>query len=142
TWTTNSSGYFFTAANFITGTSLHDIEISGTGWIQGQGQPWWPWANTNNAVRPIMIRLSGCNRTLIQSVTLSNSPEFHIPISGSSGNTTVQHVTIRANSSEDPVNPGHNTDACDVSGRHVLIQDCDVSVGDDNFTCGGGTSAG
>ena len=140
TWTTNSTEYFFTAANFISGTSLHDLEISGTGWIQGQGQPWWPWANTNNAVRPIMIRLSGCNRTLIQSVTLSNSPEFHISISGSSGNTTVQHVTIRANSSEDPVNPGHNTDACDVSGTNILVQNNDISVGDDNFTCGGNTS--
>ena len=49
-------------------------------------------------------------------------------------------MTIRANPSTDPVNPGHNTDACDVSGRNVLIENCDVSVGDDNFTCGGGTS--
>ena len=32
--------------------------------------------------------------------------------------------------------PSHNTDACDVSGNHILIKDCDVSVGDDNFTCG------
>jgi polygalacturonase len=52
----------------------------------------------------------------------------------------VRAVTIRANRSDDPVNPGHNTDACDVSGRHVLIQDCNVSVGDDDFTCGGNTS--
>ncbi len=140
TWTTNSTGYFFTAANFLSGTSIHDFEISGTGWIQGQGEPWWPWANTNGAVRPIMIRLTSCNRTLIQSVTLSNSPEFHIAISGSSGNTTVQHVTIRANSSSDPVNPSHNTDACDVSGTNILVQNNDISVGDDNFTCGGGTS--
>jgi len=128
-------------ANFISGTSLHDIEISGTGAIDGQGAPWWPYANTNGAVRPIMIRLSNCNREMIRDVTLSNSPEFHISISGSSAkNTTVQHVTIRANPSSDPVNPGHNTDACDVSGTNILVQDCDISVGDDNFTCGGSTS--
>ena len=128
-------------ANFISGTSLHDIEISGAGAIDGQGAPWWPYANTNGAVRPIMIRLSNCNREMIRDVTLSNSPEFHISISGSSAkNTTVQHVTIRANPSSDPVNPGHNTDACDVSGTNILIQDCDISVGDDNFTCGGSTS--
>jgi polygalacturonase len=65
---------------------------------------------------------------------------FHIAISGHSTNVTVLGVTIRAPASTDPVNPSHNTDACDVSGSHVLIQDCDVSVGDDNFTCGGGTS--
>ena len=141
TWFTNGgTNIYFTAANFISGSSLHDLEISGSGAIDGQGQPWWPWANTNNAVRPIMISLSGCNRTLIQTVTLSNSPEFHIAIGGSSGNTTVQGVTERANSSEDPVNPGHNTDACDVSGTNILVQNNDISVGDDNYTCSGGTS--
>jgi polygalacturonase len=128
-------------ANFISGSSLHDIEISGSGAIDGQGAPWWPYADTNGAVRPIMIRLTSCNREMIRDVTLSNSPEFHISISGSSAkNTTVQHVTIRANPSSDPVHPGHNTDACDVSGTNILVQDCDISVGDDNFTCGGNTS--
>ena len=141
TWFTNGgTNVYFTAPNFITGSGLSDLEISGSGWIQGQGEPWWPWANTNNAVRPIMISLSGCNRTLIQNVTLSNSPMFHIAIGGKSGNTTVQRVIVRANSSSDPVNPGHNTDACDVSGTNILVQNCDISVGDDNYTCGGGTS--
>ena len=65
---------------------------------------------------------------------------FHIAISGRTADVTVRGVTIRANASTDPVNPGHNTDACDVTGRRILIQDCDVSVGDDNYTCGGGTS--
>ena len=139
TWTTNSTGYFFTANNFLSGSSLHDLEISGSGWIQGQGEPWWPWANTNGAVRPIMLKLNSCNHTLIQSVTLSNSPEFHIAVSGG-GNTTVQGVTVRANPSSDPLNPGHNTDACDVSGTNILVQNNDISVGDDNYTCGGGTS--
>jgi polygalacturonase len=65
---------------------------------------------------------------------------FHIAIRGHSTNVTVRGGIIRAPASTDPVNPSHNTDACDVSGSHVLIEDCDVSVGDDNFTCGGGTS--
>lgn len=128
-------------SNFISGSSLHDIEISGAGAIDGQGAAWWPYADTNGAARPIMIRLTSCNREMIRDVTLSNSPEFHISISGSSAkNTTVQHVTIRANPSSDPVHPGHNTDACDVSGTNILVRDCDISVGDDNFTCGGNTS--
>jgi polygalacturonase len=128
-------------ANFISGSSLHDIEISGSGAIDGQGAPWWPFADTNGAVRPIMIRLTSCNREMIRDVTLSNSPMFHISISGSAAkNTTVQHVKIRANPSSDPLTPGHNTDACDVSGTNILVQDCDISVGDDNFTCGGTTS--
>ena len=128
------------SANFISGRSLHDVAISGSGMIDGQGIPWWPYARTRGARRPIMIRLSGCNRVLVENVTLSNSPMFHIAISGRSTEVTVRGVTIRANPSTDPINPGHNTDACDVSGRNVLIANCDVSVGDDNFTCGGGTS--
>jgi len=140
TWYTNGgTNIYFTANNFISGTSLTDVEISGSGAIDGQGLPWWPWAYTNNAVRPIMILLSGCNRELIQDVTLSNSPMFHIAISGNAGNTTVQGVIIRAPSSEaNP--PSHNTDACDVSGTNILVQNCNISVGDDDFTCGGGTS--
>jgi polygalacturonase len=126
--------------NFIRGAGLHDVEISGSGMIDGQGIPWWPYARTRGARRPIMIALSSCNRVLIENVTLSNSPMFHIAINRRSTDVTVRKVTIRANPSTDPVNPGHNTDACDVSGKNILIQDCDVSVGDDNFTCGGGTS--
>jgi len=127
-------------ANFISGIGLHDVAISGTGTIDGQGVPWWPYAREKGARRPRLIALSGCNRVLIETVTLTNSPMFHIAISGRSGNVTVRGVTIRANPSTDPVHPGHNTDACDVSGTNILVEDCDVSVGDDNFTCGGGTS--
>lgn len=126
--------------NFISGSRLHDVEISGPGTIDGQGIPWWPYARVRGARRPRMITLAACNRVLIQNVTLTNSPMFHIAIQGHSENVTVRGVTIRANPSTDPVHPGHNTDACDVSGRHVLIENCDVSVGDDDFTCGGGTS--
>jgi hypothetical protein len=138
TWTTNATNFYFTANNFISGSSLHDIEISGSGIIDGQGEPWWPWANTNGAVRPIMLQLESCNRELIQNVTLSNSPMFHIAIGGNAGNSTVQGVTVIAPSSEaNP--PSHNTDACDVSGTNILVQNCNISVGDDDFTCGGGT---
>jgi len=139
--TTNfTTNVLFTAQNFLSGSGLTDLEISGPGWIQGQGEPWWPFASVTGDTRPIMISLSGCNRTLVQSVTLSNSPEFHIAFGGKNGNTTVQFVTIRANPSEDPLNPGHNTDACDVSGTNILVQFNNISVGDDDYTCGGGTS--
>jgi polygalacturonase len=127
-------------ANFISGSGLHDVVISGSGMIDGQGTPWWPFADVKGARRPRMIALATCDRVLIENITLSNSPMFHIAIQSHSENVTVRGVTIRANASTDPIHPGHNTDACDVSGRNVLVENCDVSVGDDNFTCGGGTS--
>jgi polygalacturonase len=126
-------------ANFIDGAGLNDIAISGSGVIDGQGVAWWPYARERGAHRPRMIALSSCNRVLIEKIMLTNSPMFHIAI-GRAADVTVRGVTIRANPSTDSINPGHNTDACDVSGKHILIQDCDVSVGDDDFTCGGGTS--
>lgn len=127
-------------ANFISASKLHDVAITGSGVIDGQGIPWWPFARERGARRPRMISMDSCERVLIEKVTLTNSPMFHIAINGRTTDVTVRGVTIRANPSSDPDNPGHNTDACDVTGRRVLIQDCDVSVGDDNFTCGGGTS--
>jgi polygalacturonase len=129
-------------ANFISGENLHDIAIGGAGTIDGQGGAWWPIARNQGVKRPRMIALSSCQRILIEQVTLKDSPMFHIAISGAgkTSDVTVRGVTIRANPSTDPEHPSHNTDACDVTGKHILIQDCDVSVGDDNFTCGGGTS--
>ena len=137
---TNYPGGTVNPQNFIQGSSKTNIEISGPGAIDGQGAPWWPYANTNGANRPIMISLSSCKYEMVQNITLSNSPEFHIAIGGSAANSTVQNCIIRAPSSEDPLTPGHNTDADDVSGTNILIQNNNISVGDDNFTCGGGTA--
>jgi polygalacturonase len=85
-----------------------------------------------------MIHFGRCDRILIEKVTLCNSPMFHIGIR--SDNVTVRGVSMRAPASTGPVTPSHNTDACDVSGNNILVQDCDISVGDDDFTCGGHTS--
>ena len=85
-----------------------------------------------------MFHLGKCERVLVEGVTLKNSPMFHIAFSGMS-HVTVRGVTIRAPSSTDLKTPSHNTDACDVSGRTILVELCDISVGDDNYTCGGDT---
>ena len=125
---------------FISGDQLHDVAITGAGAIDGQGAAWWPFAKTSKtAKRPKMISPSNCERLLIEGLTLSNSPMFHIAIGGKCQDVTVRRVTVRAPASDDPVLPSHNTDACDVKGRNILIQDCDISTGDDNFTCGGNT---
>ncbi len=126
--------------NFISGQQLRDVAISGSGVIDGQGIPWWPYARIRGASRPRMIALNACDRVLIEHVLLTNSPMFHIAIRGRCSDVTVDGVTIRANPSTAPVNPGHNTDACDVSGKRILVENCDVSVGENDFTCGGGTS--
>lgn len=129
-----------TGTDFISGIKLHDVAITGKGTIDGQGSPWWPFAKDKTAKRPRMIALKECDKILIEDVTLMNAPMFHIAISGKSSNVTVSSIIVRAPASDDPVNPSHNTDACDVAGKDILIKNCDISTGDDNFTCGGGTS--
>jgi len=126
--------------NFITAEKLHDIAITGKGTIDGQGSPWWKFAKTEDAKRPRMIAFRDCDKILLSQVKLLNSPMFHIAIGGKTTNVTVEEVTVRAPSSKDPINPSHNTDACDVTGHKILIKNCDISVGDDDYTCGGGTS--
>lgn len=129
-----------TGTDFISGSKLHDVAITGKGTIDGQGSPWWPFAKQGKAKRPRMIALKECDKVLIENVTLTNSPMFHIAISGKSSDVTVSGITVRAPASDDPVNPSHNTDACDVAGHDILIKNCDISTGDDDFTCGGGTT--
>ncbi|MGH8024358.1 MAG: glycosyl hydrolase family 28 protein, partial [Limisphaerales bacterium] len=118
-------------SSFLNASHLTNIELSGSGAIDGQGAAWWPGSRTNS--RAVMISWNSCRTELIQNITLSNSPMFHIAIGGSAANTTVRGVTVYA--------PGNspNTDACDVSGTNILVENCNISEGDDDYTCGGGT---
>ena len=127
--------------NFIAGDKLQDVAITGNGAIDGQGAAWWPYAKSDkDAKRPKMITPSSCERLLIEGITLSNSPMFHIALGGKCQDVTIRRVTVRAPASDDPVLPSHNSDAFNVKGRNILITGCDISTGDDNFTCGGNTS--
>jgi polygalacturonase len=132
-------GGIVSPANFINGSSLHDIEISGTGAIDGQGSPWWPGYKTNN--RPAMVNFSTCNRVWIRDATFSNSPSMHLIIKGRAGNVTIEGITIAAPSSSAPTNPSHNTDAIDLAETNAIIRNCNISVGDDNVALGSSASA-
>src|SRR6266478_3955597 len=132
-------GGILSPANFINGSSLHDIEISGTGAIDGQGSPWWPGYKTNK--RPAMVNFSACNRVWIRDATFSNSPSMHFIIKGRAGNVTIENVSIMAPSSSDSTNPSHNTDAIDLAETNALIRNCNISVGYDNVAMGSSSSA-
>jgi hypothetical protein len=132
-------GGIVSPANFINGSSLHDVEISGSGAIDGQGSPWWPGYKTNN--RPVMVNFSACTRVWIRDATFSNSPAAHLVIKGRAGNVTIEGVNIIAPSSSDPTNPSHNTDAIDLAETNAVIRNCNISVGDDNVAVGSSASA-
>ena len=121
----------------LTLTSLHDVEISGGGSIDGQGAAWWA-GNPGSGL--YMIYFTSCNTVLVQNVTISNAPAQQIVFKSSKGgNITIQNITIRAPSSHAGT-PSHNTDGIDLVGTNCLIQNCDISTGDDNIALGTSSS--
>jgi polygalacturonase len=116
---------------FIYVNNVTDVEISGSGTIDGQGAAWWsPKASS----RPYMIYFNKVNRVLVQNVTLQNPPEMHIVFKSSDGNITIQGITINT-----PVSP--NTDGIDLVGTNCLVQNCSISDGDDNVALGSSSSS-
>src|ERR1035441_6265745 len=117
----------------LNANSLSNIELSGSGGIDGQGADWW---SNKPGSRLYMIYFSNCNTVLVQNVTVSNAPAQQIVFKSSKvGNITIQGVTIRAPSSHD-ASPSHNTDGIDLIGTNCLVQNCDISTGDDNIAIG------
>jgi polygalacturonase len=112
---------------FINGATLTDVEISGSGTIDGQGSSGW-WAAGGS--RPDFIEFEHCKRVLIQGVTLQNAPTFHIMVHDNNGNLTIQNMTINTPDGTP------NTDGIDLASTNVLIRNCYISDGDDNIQIG------
>jgi hypothetical protein len=105
---------------FITVSNLNNVEISGTGVIDGQGAGWW-----SQSSRPRLIQVSNSSIVALQNVTLLNSPKEHLAF-GHTSEVTINGVTISAPSNSP------NTDGIDPAGSDYLIENCDIAVGDDN----------
>jgi len=128
TWT----NLYGTSTPFVTASSLTDIEISGSGTMDGQGTNWWvPVGTPNEVPRPNFINIGGCTRVLIQNVKLQNPPTFTIYMKSSDTSVTIQGITINT-----PFD-SHNTDGFDITSTNVLIQNSYISTGDDNIEIGG-----
>ncbi len=130
---------------FILGSSVHDVEISGSGTIDGQGAGWWGLGS-----RPNFIQFTSSHRILIQSstpqnpftgmanaLTLQNPPTFHLMLKNNNGDITILGLDINT----DPTSP--NTDGMDVGSTNMLVENCHINDGDDNIELGGssGTAA-
>jgi len=112
----------------ITASNAHDLEISGEGTIDGQGNAWWTAFRADKSMthRPYMIKLWNCTRVRVRGVTLSNSPMFHL-VPQNCTDVTIEGITIKS-----PAD-APNTDGIDPSGWNFLITDCTVDTGDDNI---------
>jgi polygalacturonase len=137
TTVTNSDGNVYT---FIFCKNVHDLEICGGGTIDGQGAAWWNALATNNSELPapynnqpnppLLLDLFSCDRLFIHDITFQNSPYHHCGIRDSGGNITISNLTESAPSTSP------NTDGIDFVGTNCLIENCQISVGDDNIALG------
>jgi polygalacturonase len=109
---------------FINGTNLHDVAISGSGTIDGQGAGWWPGGGT----RPYLVNISTSTRVLIQNITAQNPPMYHLALMDGNVSVTVQGVTVNT------VSSSPNTDGIDLGATNCLIRNCFISGGDDNIS--------
>ncbi len=113
---------------FINGSHLHNVEINGSGTIDGQGTNWWLAFSANtNLVRPVMITIGESTQVLVQAVTLQNPPKSHFELEDGNVGVTVQGITINTPS------PSPNTDGIDLGATNCLIRNCFISDGDDNI---------
>jgi polygalacturonase len=126
----------------ITGRDLHDVAITGTGTIDGNGALWWAWseraarAQPGRIVyqRPHLVVINGCQRLLVADITLTNSSKFHL-VPRDITDLTIERVKVRA-----PFN-APNTDAIDPGPvTNALIRDCDIDTGDDDIVIKSGGS--
>lgn len=130
--------YTGTVAPLINGSGLTNIAFTGLGMFDGQGDPWWPDYKTIN--RPLILSLQPCSKVLLQDFTSSNPPVAHIALKGAGGNINVLGIKLLAPSSDDPVNPSHNTDGVDLAETNAVFQGCFISTGDDNIAIGSSAS--
>jgi polygalacturonase len=127
----------------ITGRDLHDVALTGTGTIDGNGALWWAWseraarAHPGRIVyrRPHLVVINGCQRLHVADITLTNSSMFHL-VPSNVTDLTIERVKVRA-----PFN-APNTDAIDPGPvTNALIRDCVIDTGDDDIVIkSGGTN--
>jgi Glycosyl hydrolases family 28/Secretion system C-terminal sorting domain len=117
----------------ITSNNAANITITGRGTIDGNGQPWWTSYNAAKAgggtlpARPRLIQLNHSQNIVIDSVTLQNSPQFHVSLEYC-WYVRVTDVTILAPSNSP------NTDGIDPATCHfVYISHCRIDNGDDDI---------
>ncbi|HEV2330452.1 MAG TPA: glycosyl hydrolase family 28 protein, partial [Verrucomicrobiae bacterium] len=121
--------------DFIAASKIHDVEISGSGTIDGQGGPWWGTNAIAGINRPkAMFAPTTCNRVLVRDITLQNPPNTHISFRSSSGvpcgNVTVTNIAIRTPDGTP------NTDGIDMSATNALVVNSYITDGDDHIAMG------
>lgn len=118
--------------DLIYAKNVTDIEISGSGTIDGQGAGWWTAPSSVRNNRPYMIFFNGgCQRVWVHGVTLQNPMKMHVVFKGTDSDITFNDGTINTTAAN-----AANTDGIDLIGTHCLVQNFTINSGDDNIAIG------
>jgi polygalacturonase len=121
---------------FITANNAHDIALTGSGTIEGQGQAWWnALTATPTLTRPQEVSFSNSTRVLITGIRLQNPPEEHIWVKGDT-DVTVTGITIETLAVSGQHAP-NNTDGVDIGAKGVFFCGNSIACGDDNVVMSG-----
>lgn len=121
---------------FISASNCTDLEISGSGTIDGQGQAWWnAFASNSSLLRPQEVSLGNSTRVEITGIHLQNSPEEHIWVKGDT-DVTISGITIYTVPASGQ-SPAKNTDGVDITATNAYFINDNITCGDDNVAMGG-----
>jgi polygalacturonase len=125
------------APAFITSSgTTHDIALTGSGTIDGQGQAWWDgFAADSSVTRPQEVNLGHVTRVQVSGIKLTNSPEEHIWVK-SDTDVTITGITI-STLAVSGKSPPKNTDGVDVTATGMFFCNNNVADGDDNIAMSG-----
>ena len=113
------------------------LTIKGNGVIDGFGYKWWVNViKTGYDRRPNLIDILTLKDTLIEGITVRNSPQYHLNFEDALNLTirnVIIHVDINSNDSIIDILPTFplNTDGIDISGRDIYIKNLTVQNFDD-----------
>jgi len=140
--TSEDRHHFLQYQSFLYANGAHDVIVRGIGIIDGQGEWWWDAVDEPGrlrAGRPNLIQFVNCTDVEISGVELRDSPFWCVHPVGCE-RVHVHHLLIRTKlyaKNADGIDPD--------SSSHVLIENNDVSCGDDHIAikagrCGDGTT--
>jgi polygalacturonase len=119
------------ATTFISANQCADVELSGSGSINGQGAAWWQAMRAHADInRPMMLQFYSCHRLFIHDITFRNPPYHHCGLRQFGGDITISNLTVDT----DPRSP--NTDGLNFVGTNSIIENCRITDGDDNIAMG------
>ena len=123
----------------VRSSSLREIDVSGTGTIDGHGSAWRTAhsAGLVTGTRPTLLSGSARTNVMGADVTLTNAPDVPISFVYIHNNVTMNGITINK-----PINtPG--TGGIAATGTNIMIENSSIADGDDNIAIGGrGSSEG